>query len=289
MIINRFETVLADTAAARQAHYQLRYRVFCEEARFEEASRFPDEQERDEYDPGAAHFIVWDRLSHEWVGAMRLVPASEKTMPSEAIAGRLFAGSDEERTRSTEFSRLCVRAQYARTDSGFRIGHWAPPGSERSEGRIVFFRQWEHEIIQRLIYASLGWQMANGFDYTYFIINRALARVLKRFGVPLEVVGEPLEHRGTRIPHRGIVRATYAGMRAKSADFAEMADSAPAYIPYSDLELQARPPVNIVGVDRSLPCEVVSAAQAKARASGVRAGAQVVSGNASERRASRVA
>ncbi|WP_200348658.1 PEP-CTERM/exosortase system-associated acyltransferase [Halochromatium glycolicum] len=264
--MNRFETILADTAFARRLHFHLRYQVFCEEAGFEDASRFPDQQERDEYDQHGVHFLVWDRLAHLWVGAMRLIPANEAAMPSEAIAGSPFVDSAEERRRSVEFSRLCVRARYGRMESGFRIGRWAPPGVERSEGELVFFRQWDHEIIQRLIYACLDWEMANGFDYTYFIINRALARMLKRFGIPLDVVGEPLEHRGVRIPHRGDVRTAYAGMRSQSVSFAEMADSAPAYIAFSELELLSGNSVSTSGATatvRQIPSEIVEAAQAQ--------------------------
>lgn len=236
MIINRFETILADTATARDAHFRLRYQVFCEEARFEDSERYPDQREHDEHDREATHFIIWDRLLRKWVGAMRLVPAIHRQIPSEAIAGTPFIETLEERGRSVEFSRLCVPARYRRTESGLRVGSRTLLGTDNHEDEIVFFRQRDNEIVQRLLRASFAWGIAQGIDYCYFIITRALARMLKYFGIPLELVGESLEHRGLRVPQRYHVEAAHAGMLETSASYAEMVESSPAYVAFSQLE-----------------------------------------------------
>jgi N-acyl amino acid synthase of PEP-CTERM/exosortase system len=272
MIINRFETVLADSDTAKSIHYGVRYKVFCEEARFEDAERFPDGEEHDGFDAGATHFIVWDRLARQWVGAMRLVPAAQQQMPCEAICGTNLIGEPGDRERSVEFSRLCIPGGYRRTESGFRFGHWKPYGSADDQGIPVFFRQEDNEILQRLLRASFAWGMSQGIDYCYFIINRALARLLKRLGIPLHVRGEAVEHRGARTPHCYDVRAAHAGMLAELSSYAHMVEHSPGYIAFSDFvaedEMALRTGTNLY----TFPSEVIFEQQSRHSRRAVRGG-----------------
>jgi len=255
MTMNRFETVLADTAAAEDIHFNLRYQVFCEEAGFEDPKRFPDARERDEYDRDAVHFIVWDRLMQRWAGAMRLVSAATREMPCEAIAGRRMIDDRAARARAVEFSRLCIPARCRHTDSGSQIGRWVPYGGSSDQGRTVFFRQRDNEILQRLLRASFAWGMSQGVEHCYFIINRALTRLLKRFGIPLQVMGDAVEHRGARTPHRYHVEAAHAGMMAESADYADMADTSPGYMMFSELQRESRETVATDAIVYPFPSE----------------------------------
>jgi|GEM_PF-575365 len=249
MIINRFETVLADTPAARKIHFRVRYRVFCEEARFEEPDRFPDEMERDEHDAHAVHFIIWDRLEREWIGGMRLVSAAHQPLPCETICGSELVGVDIGRRSAVEFSRLCILAKYRKTEAGFKFGQVAQDGEAEGVESAVFFRQVENEVLQRLLRASFAWGKDNAIGYCYFIINRALTRMLSRFGIPLVVVGEPVEHRGLRIPQRYQVDEAQAGMQQNLPGFARMLDYAKAFIPYTEFISQPHPsPIEVAKV-----------------------------------------
>ena len=72
MVSKNFEVILANDPRSRHIHYQLRYQVFCLETGYEDPSQFPDGEEKDEWDDDAAHFLVKERSSGQWVAAMRL-------------------------------------------------------------------------------------------------------------------------------------------------------------------------------------------------------------------------
>ena len=234
MIINRFETVLADTPTAKDIHYQVRYKVFCEETGFEEAARFPDAKEQDAFDADATHFIIWDRLEREWIGAMRLVSAAAQRLPCEAICGQPLRDLASRRRTAVEFSRLCVLAKHRKTERAFKFGLLARDGQQTGKETSAFFRQEENEIFLRLLRASFAWGRQHKIDHCYFIINRALTRLLKRFGIPLRVVGEAVEHRGMRTPQSYNVHEAEAGMRETLPGFARLLDNAAPFVTYSE-------------------------------------------------------
>jgi N-acyl amino acid synthase of PEP-CTERM/exosortase system len=233
MLVNRFETVFADTAAARDLHYAVRYRVFCEEAGFEDPSQFPDHREQDEFDGQAAHFMIWDRLEREWVGGSRFVSATSPSMPCEGVCGTPLLHLDERRTRAAEFSRLCVLSKLRRTEREVRFGMLSPDGQTSAQDTPAFFRQEEHEIFLRLLWAGFAWAKSHDVDYFYCLVHRALARLLGRFGMDLHVVGAPVQHRGTRVPHCYEVHSAEAGMRVALPEFVSRVDDAGPYVPYS--------------------------------------------------------
>jgi N-acyl amino acid synthase of PEP-CTERM/exosortase system len=235
MLLNRFETILADTDKARALHYQLRYKVFCEETGFEHAERFPDGQERDEYDDFAAHFLVWDRMDREWAGAMRLVDASRTPLPSERICASPLKGLEARRSRTVEFSRLCILPKYRSTPSADRFGMYRPLAAPGAAQIPVVFRQTDNEILLRLIRATYGWGHRSNARYCYGIITPALARILSRFGIPLKVVGERVKHRGIRVPHRYNMLVAERRMIERSAQFARIVRTSKSFIPYSEL------------------------------------------------------
>lgn len=257
MLIDRFVTVLADTPAARDLHFHLRYKVFCQETGFEDATRFPDKKETDGYDRYATHFLVWDRVGEEWVGAMRLVPGRHGRLPSESICAEPLAYLEESRHRSAEFSRLCILAKHRQSPASTFFGLRPSGGGPQSAPTPVFYRQEDNEIFLRLLRASFEWGEAQGIDFCYFIVNPALARVLRRFGIPLEVVGRKVEHRGTRIPHRYEIAHAREGMLASCSGFARLVRNGPAYVPFSGF-LES-------GATRSMPSRAPAASRDAAK------------------------
>jgi N-acyl amino acid synthase of PEP-CTERM/exosortase system len=240
MLLNRFETILADSARARTIHYQLRYKVFCEETGFEHADRFPDRLERDEYDQFASHFLVWDRLEGEWAGAMRLVAASSTHLPCEKICSSPLKGLEPRRPRTVEFSRLCILRKYRRTLSATQFGTHRPYGHPEATPVPVVFRQTDNEVLLRLLRASYGWGHRTSVRYCYFIITPALARILTRLGIPLKAVGKQIEHRGIRIPYRYNMLVAERGMIEANPQFAKIIRTSRSFIPYSELASEYR-------------------------------------------------
>ncbi len=235
MIIDRFVTVLADTQVARDAHYRVRYQVFCEETGFEDPDRFPDQREMDYYDATADHFLIWDRLDECWVGAMRLIDASRTRLPLEAVCEFPLEGLDANRLSSVEFSRLCILNEYRHIPTSIAT-HATPSASASAAGREqASLRQIRNEVFLRLLYATLGRGINQGLSYCYGIITAPLARILGRMGIPLQRVGGEVLHRGTRIPHRYDIGEAMNGMISKLPEFAAMVANSPAYVPHSEL------------------------------------------------------
>lgn len=230
--VDRFVCVLADTPEARQQHFAVRYRVFCEETGFENPDAFPNKAEHDRYDSHAKHFMVWDRQQQQWVGAMRLVDASSTRLPSEEIFGAPLDGLDERRSRSAEFSRLCILREYRRTTQATFFGVYRPEGGNPAESFPVLYKQADNEVLMRLLRASFAWRPA--IEHCYFIVTGALARILMRLGIPLTQVGQAVEHRGKRIPFRYEVKEALEGMQQATAEFASIVDTSPAFVAYSD-------------------------------------------------------
>lgn len=231
--IDRFVCVYADTPEARQHHYRLRYRVFCEETRFEDPDSFAEEAEYDRYDEHARHFLVWDRHDRQWAGAIRLVHASSTRLPSEDIVGVPLEGLDERRSRAVECSRFCILARYRRTVRSTFYGLYQAEGSPRGAAVPVLYRQEDNDVPLRLFHASLNCRPE--VEHCYFIVTPALSRGLSRLGMPLIQVGPPVEHRGKRIPYRYEVEAAEQQMLKATQAFAAIAEASPPYIPYSAL------------------------------------------------------
>ncbi|AUB80933.1 PEP-CTERM/exosortase system-associated acyltransferase [Candidatus Thiodictyon syntrophicum] len=231
-VIDRFVCILADTAAARRLHHQVRFKVFCEDTGFENPDAFPMQAEHDQYDPYARHFIVWDRQERQCAGAMRLVSASRTRLPCEEIVGTALQGLTELRPHAVEFSRLCILRDYRQTVQAEHYAWYQPAGQSASDGCGVFFRQYDNDVFLRLLRASLAW--SPDIRYCYFIVTAALSRVLTRFGIALTRVGHEIEHRGVRIPFRYDVEQADLGMRETLTSFAAIAETSPAFLRASE-------------------------------------------------------
>ena len=109
MFDHPFEVFLADTSQSKKIHYQLRYKIYCLEKRYEDPEAYPDFQECDAYDAHAAHFIIRSRDSAMWLGAMRLIIGAPATLPITTLATIESHAIDRMTNKITaEASRLCV-------------------------------------------------------------------------------------------------------------------------------------------------------------------------------------
>lgn len=240
MLISRFQTVLCDTNAARDIHFQIRYMVFCEQTRFEDPSAFPSGREDDVYDEFATHFLLWDRFQRRWIGAMRLIDAKRTCLPSEAICGSTLKDLDLYRDRSVEFSRLSVLGECPRDAATTAARFQGQPLVETSDSHQISFNHEKSEAFLWLLWASFEWGSQNGIDFFFAIITAPLARMLKRFGIPLTVVGTEVRHRGVRRPYRCNVHESRDELTRALPEFARVALNARAFVPYSELRFQSR-------------------------------------------------
>jgi hypothetical protein len=171
---------------------------------------------------------------------MRLVDSRRTRTPSEDICPYPLQALAASRLTNVELSRLCILRDYRR---GLLPGQAAPMLDHRHGD----------QVLARLLYASFGWSLDNGFSHCHGIVTAGLARILRQNGIPLERLGHEVSHRGTRIPYRYDVRRAMEGMAKRRPDFAAMIAAGPAYVAHSafagaDKEPErTRPPLPVVG------------------------------------------
>lgn len=201
-----FEVILANDEWSRRIHYQLRYQVFCLETGYEDPARFPDGQEKDAWDDGAAHFLVQEKLSGQWVAAMRLVLPDAEILPIEKRV-EIESALRRDTRRCAEISRLCMVGHYRRRLQGramLRDGErFIGNGGDRGLVQPVSNKQQRTaEILKALLNAAVTLSAERGIDYWYMLTTRALAKILG-YVLPMNmrVAGSPCWHRGERYPY----------------------------------------------------------------------------------------
>src|ERR1700682_1768850 len=164
MFDRHFEIFHADIREGVETAFRLRYQVYCEDMGWEDASRFPDQMERDEYDAISRQFFVRRLRTKAWIAAMRLIVAPLEELPISRFTrvepGR-FPPSD--RGQAMEISRLFVVAKSRR---GPR-----PPGQEPDPDDSFFgsgSRIRESWILLGLLAAANGDLRAKGRRYLLF-------------------------------------------------------------------------------------------------------------------------
>lgn len=244
----RFEVVLCDTAESRSIHYQIRYQVYCMETGFEDPEGFSDGKEKDGHDGDSVHFAIRDTASGNWIAAMRLVLAGEGVLPSEGMCNLApVSETPVRRQQAVEFSRLCVIESHRRHNRDLSLVRIIDGKSGEVSKRVPHPKY--PEILLSFIRATFAWSKDNNVRDCYFLINRALARTLKRLNLELKPVGESCEHRGVRTPYLVDLRLSEQRMLEKLSVFKELNSRGAPYSCYSNSEVAAKKePGRISGV-----------------------------------------
>ncbi len=230
----RFEVYLCDTDESRSVHFQIRYQVYCMETGFEDPEEFFDKKEIDKHDMNSVHFAARDPANGHWIAAMRLVLAGQGTMPSEKLCNLDPIPAElSERLGRVEFSRLCVLESHRRHNRD-RSQVKIIDGSSGRVSKTVPNPRYP-EILLGFIRAVFAWSRENNVSHCYFLINRALARTLKRLNLELVPVGESCEHRGLRTPYLVDLRLSEQRMLEKYSVFKELHQQGAPYACYSDI------------------------------------------------------
>lgn len=233
MFNSHFEVFLADTQEARRLHYQIRYDVYCEERGFEEAGQFVDQEEKDRFDDGSAHFIVRDKLSKNWVAAMRLVMPGFSKFPIESISklDREFESHNFEGSIA-EISRLCLKRDFLPMNP-VREKHL----SERVRLRdaLIERKKFASEMLYRLLYSAFVYSRKNGVSYWYFLATPALARMVSKGRIPFTPAGAGCDHNGIRFPYFADIVHSHSHASNNSKQMGEIFSGMDeAYLLYSD-------------------------------------------------------
>jgi len=238
MTRDNFEVILADDKWGRHIHHQLRYQVFCLETEYEDPAQFPDGEEKDEWDDEAAHFIVKERGSGQWVAAMRLVLPSARNLPIEKRVP-IETSLRRDQRHSAEISRLCMVGHYRR-----RLQGRAMPCSDASSDKNtksdgarseIIRQQRTAEILKVLLKAAVAVSCEKAVAYWYMLTTRGLAKVAGNV-LPMEmrVAGPSCLHRGERYPFLVDVGQVMTGLMAESSL------GVPAYRLHSEIAAETR-------------------------------------------------
>jgi N-acyl amino acid synthase of PEP-CTERM/exosortase system len=195
-----FETALADTPALLQEAHAIRYRVYCLETRFEDASAFPDGLERDAFDSHSVHGVLIHRTSAQVMGTVRLVlplpDARESSFAVLAVSDHpgLRDGTAFPLSSTAEVSRFCISRSFRRraTDTLYAEGEAEPANAlDRRSGPLMRLG-----LIQALVRMSAE----HGITHWCAVMELTLLRMLDAMAIRFSPIGPLVEHHGLRQP-----------------------------------------------------------------------------------------
>lgn len=224
MLSDHYEVILADSAEARRIHYRLRYQSYCLEQRWEPQERFPDGEEKDEFDPRAVHFLVRNRVTGDWVATLRVVLPGEEPLPIESL--NVLKDSVRQAVPTggaAEISRVCRPKATIEREAA------------QCEGVRADLLGGASEVLLRLLRAAAEYCYDLGIGHMYMFCRPAMARMMNRLDIPMKRAGIPSEHRGVRVPYLVDIQAAFARARAASPLLAALINEPHAYRLYSDL------------------------------------------------------
>ncbi len=201
----QFYAARADSPELQTRSQRLRYDVYCREFGYEREEDCPGQLERDEYDAQALHCLVMHRPSGLTAGCVRLVRTNphdrEAPLPFErycaqALRGELFDLRSVRREMLCEVSRLAVPAGFRRrngTPSAQPCGLDLESAELGQDGFPL--------VPVSLMFAAAAVFMASGCHYTVAMMEPKLARLIRRFGLPMVQIGDVLDYHGPRAPY----------------------------------------------------------------------------------------
>lgn len=226
---SNFEIVAADTPVLLDAAHALRYQVYCVEQGYEDAGRFADRRERDEYDTRAVQCLVRHRATGIHAGVVRVVLPDRRdlsaALPMEAWWGdrldRLaLARLGVRRSAIAEASRFAISKTFRRRilEASNVVGA-SPTSPTDDDGHG---RRQMPQIILGLIAAAIDRCRRAGIAHMYTAMEPSLPRLLARYGLRFTAVGPALDYHGQRLPLVGVVDEMYAGFRHTQPELAEL-------------------------------------------------------------------
>ena len=231
-----FEIVEADSAELKQAVYQLRYKVFCEEQKIFDYRNYPDGMEKDEYDAHSKSVLLKHRPSGGFIGTVRLV-LQDKRNPNKALPveknlqfdPNLINTSRLPRQHIAEISRFAILRQFSKR----RL--------EQHNGEKSFFNK-KKNVMERRRFPSTGLALVVGIvrmcaahkiDHWLSAMDPALNRLLISYGSQLNPVGPLIDYYGMRRPYHIKLVDVLSRMYHHHHDIWELVTDFGAACPYS--------------------------------------------------------
>lgn len=201
-----FRAEIADTADKRHQVFGIRYRVYCEEFKYEAVEHFPDRLEVDDYDDFSRHCLITHRETGLPAGCVRLVPAVDESLsmplPLEKYCGPsldkvYISGLNLDRQTVCEISRLAVDGAFRRrsgetlTRFGEINGLQFSPQEQRTFSSIAVACFFAATVLTEIDNRTNVFAMMEPF----------LPRMMHRSGIDFQRVGKDIDYHGIRAPY----------------------------------------------------------------------------------------
>jgi N-acyl amino acid synthase of PEP-CTERM/exosortase system len=198
MTMSYFTFKRAETKQERTWVHQLRYRVYCEERRFERPEDHPEGLEKDVHDDFSSHFLCLDATGLP-VGTIRLILPGQRALPILEHCDIHKPIESCFQPHAGEISRLAISKLYRRRQGDTIYG------ITESSGKMTRDPHAERRGLPVLCLGLLreGYQEAvrQGLTHVYAVMERQLHVLLRRFGVIFKSIGPAVEYHGERVPH----------------------------------------------------------------------------------------
>lgn len=201
-----FTVELADSSALKERVYAIRYRVYCEEFKYEAVDLFPDKLETDEYDSYSRHCLVTHRGSGMPAGCVRLVPAlgaiDIAPLPLEKYCSTSLDREhidqlNLDRSSVCEISRLAVDSTFRR-----RAGETLTRFGEINGLCVSAQEQRTFSLIAVACFlAATALTELDNRTNVFAMMEPFLPRMMHRSGINFQQVGSDIDYHGIRAPY----------------------------------------------------------------------------------------
>jgi len=197
-----FQVDLATSAEDKRAIFEVRYRVYCEEFKYESSENFQDKAEMDEYDERSWHCLIRHKSSGRAAGCVRLVPANNditELLPfekycAESVDNVFVESLNAERSQMAEVSRLAVDGAFRRRpgEVATRLGEVEALDCSAAETRTFSL------IAISGFLASAALAELSGRSDVFAMMEPFLPRLVNRSGIRWQQAGRPIQYHGER-------------------------------------------------------------------------------------------
>lgn len=216
-----FEIVVADTPELLDKVFRIRYQVLCVEKRLPgfDPSLYTDGLEKDSYDSYSSHVLIKFRPSDKFVGTVRLILFDKldpkKRLPIEAHAEldpKLCDINKLSRKHTAEISRFVVAGQLDRRKTERRNlerrKEEAAEKDRRSTPHLALV------LVAGIVLMCANYNVRNWLS----IMDPALNRLLRQFGLDLNPIGPAINYHGLRKPYFVKLKDVLKRMEVKHYD-----------------------------------------------------------------------
>ncbi len=202
-----FTVQIASTAEEKSKVYGIRYRVYCDEFGYESIDKFPDEEEKDEFDDFSLHCLIMHKRSGLPAGCVRLVPAFDDqnkavSLPLElhcndSLDHEYINGLNLDRQTVCEISRLAIDCLFRRRtgEELTRFGEVSGLDCTKQEQRTFSL------IAIAAFLAGNALTHISGKTNMFAMMEPFLPRMMKRSGINFTKVGSDMDYKGIRAPY----------------------------------------------------------------------------------------